>query len=257
MGLVSSGIDRVRAYALAQGVRADGRCVDEPFGALVKWRSEHEDKLYHIYVNGALAGISTDVWQREIIAAIPSHTNSAVRIEVYAVEPSEGNVDFSGQLQSRQQAGRVNISWLRSMSLPFEGAAQIYSDGASCEIDYDNPVSREDIQLWPSRQDKFGFGLGPFAEGAFGYEGSAAIGFGAGAFGLGEFGFDADEIDWVSSELETGKYRFAVKVQDRFGNVSEAQETGEVTVIRMATPAEGLEVESYNKAEDRLVLRTH
>ncbi len=254
MGLVSSGIDRIRAFGLAAGVRAGGGAINEPFSVLIKWRSEHEDKLHQIYVNGVLAGVTTDVQQRQMIVSIPLHTNSAVRIEVYAVEASEANFDFSGRLQSRPQSGRVNISWFRSMSLPLEGTAQVYSDGASGEIDYDKPASKEDIQLWPSRQDKFGFGLGPFGEGDFGYEGSAAVGFGIGLFGEGEFGFDADQVSWVSSELETGKYRFAVKVTDRFGNESDAQETNEITVIRPATPARGLKVDSYDKAEGRLVL---
>jgi len=253
MGLISNGIDRVRAYGLAAGVRAGGSVVDEPLSVLVKWRSEHEDKLCQVYVNGKLVGVTTDYEQRSIIIPIHSAWSSAVRIEVFAVEASEANVDFSSQVQSGSQVGRVKISWPRSMSLPFEGTVQVYSDGASGEIDYDKPVSKEDIQLWPGWRDKVGFGLGPFGEGDFSYDGPSAIGFGKGAFGLGEFGFDADRINWTSGELETGKYRFAVKVQDRFGNVSEAQETGEVTVIRTATPAEGLEVEFYDKAEDKLV----
>lgn len=255
MGLVSSGIYRIRAYALSAGVRADGSCVDEPLGVLVKWRSEHENKLYQIYVNGELAGATTGFEQRSMIVPIPSAWSSAARIEVFAVEPSEAQIDFSSQLSPRQQVGRVKLSWIRGMNLPFEGTAQVFSDGASGEIDYENPVSKEDIHLWTSWQDKSGFGLGQFGEGDFGYEGSAAIGFGGGAFGKGEFGFDADEIGWVSSELETGKYKFAIKVTDIFGNVSDAQETDEVIVIRTVRPAEKLEVESYNKEEDRLVLK--
>jgi len=256
MGLVSSGIDRVRSYAVPAGVRAGGSVVDEPLSVLVKWRSEHEDKLHQVYANGELAGVTTDTQQRQMIAAIRSHTTSAVRIAVFAVEASEANVDFSSQVESGSQVGRVKISWPRGMNLPFEGTAQVYSDGGSGEIDYDESVSKEDIQLWPSWWDKVGFGLGPFADGDFGYDGSWAIGFGKGAFGEGEFGFDADEISWISGELETGKYRFAVKVRDRFGNVSEAQETGELTVIQAAKPADGLEVDSYDKEEDRLVLKT-
>jgi len=254
MGLISNGIERVRAYAIPAGVRADGGGVSEPASALVKWRSGHADKLYQIYVNGALAGIAAYPAARQMIVPIPVHTNSAVRIDVFAVEPCEANIDFSSELQSHSQSGRVKLSWLRGMDLPFEGTARVYSDEGGGEINYDEPVSKEDIQLWPSRQDKFGFGSGPFGEGDFGYEGSAAIGFGKGAFGEGQFGFDADKVKWTSSELENGRYKFAVKVTDRFGNVSCAQETDEITVIRTATPAEGLEVESYDKAEDRLVL---
>jgi hypothetical protein len=255
MGLVSSGIDRIRAFAMAVGVRADGEAVSEPQSALVRWRSEHEDKLHQVYVNGELAGVTCGLGQRCMIMPICSSWTSAVRIEVFAVEAWEANVDFGSELQSRPQAGRVKLSWPRSMSLPFEGTAQVYSDGGGGEIDYENPVSKEDIQLWPSWQESLGFGLSGFGEGEFGYEGSEAVGFGKGLFGEGEFGFDADEISWVSGELETGRYRFAVKVTDRFGQVSDAQETGEITVIRTARPAEGLEVSSYDKNEDRLVLR--
>ncbi len=254
MGLTGSGIDRVRAYALAGGVRADGSTVDEPLSVLVKWWSEHEDKLCQVYVNGKLVCVTTGFEQRSMIVPILSAWSSAVRIEVFAVEPSEAHIDFSSQLPSRQQVGRIRLSWLRSMALPFEGTAQVFSDGGGGEIDYDEPASKENIQLWPSWQDKFGFGLGQFGEGDFGYEGSAAVGFGMGLFGEGEFGFDADEVSWESDELETGRHKFAVKVTDRFGQVSNGEETGEITVIRTATPAERLEVDSYDKAEDRLML---
>ncbi len=254
MDILSSGIDRVRAYALAAGVRAGGAVIDEPQSAIVKWRSVHEDKLYQVYVNYELAGVTADFEQRCMIVSIQSAWSSAMRIEVFAVEPSQANVDFSEQIQSRPQAGRVELSWIRQMSLPFEGTAEIYSDGGSGEIDYVTPISKEDIQLWPSWRDKIGLGLGQFGEGNFGYDGMAAIGFGMGLFGEGAFGFDADEIVWVSGELKTGKHKFAAKIIDRFGQISEIQETGEITVIRTATPADGLEVSSYDKTEDRLML---
>ena len=254
MGLVSSGIDRARAFALAGGVRADGGAVDEPLGALVKWRSEHEDKLHQVYVNGGLAGVTTDLEQRRMVVPIRSAWMSAVRIEVFAVEASQAHIDFGSQLQSRPQAGRVKLSWLRGMNLPFGGTAQVFSDGGTGEIDYENPVSKEDIVLWPSWQDKVGFGLSEFGSSDFGYDGSAAVGFGRGLFGEGEFGFDADEISWESGELETGKHRFAVRIMDRFAQESDAQETGDITLIRTARPAEGLDVSSYDKEEDKLVL---
>ena len=52
MGLISSSIDRVRAFALAAGIAADGISVNEPLSVLVKWRSQHGDKLHQVYVNG-------------------------------------------------------------------------------------------------------------------------------------------------------------------------------------------------------------
>jgi hypothetical protein len=61
-------------------------------------------------------------------------------------------------------------------------------------------------------------------------------------------------IEFAGSELETGWHKFAVKVTDRFGQVSNGEETGEIIVIRTATPAEGLEVYSYDKTQDKLIL---
>jgi len=256
MSLVSSGIDRVRAFALAAGVRAEGDAVDEPLSVLVTWRSGHEDKLHQVYVNGELSGVTTDLEQRSMVVPVRSCWSSAVRIEVFAVKASEAYVDFGGELQSWPQEGRVKLSWLRGMSLPFEGTAQVYSDGGSGQIDYDNPVAKEDIQLWPAWQEKCGFGLSQFGRSDFGFDGSAAVGFGRGFFGEGEFGFDADRICWESGELETGQHKFAVRVTDRFELVSDGEqsETGQVAVIRTAQPAENLEAVSYNKEQNKLVL---
>ena len=108
--------------------------------------------------------------------------------------------------------------------------------------------------MWPGWQDKAGFGMSRFGLGDFGYDGAAAIGFGKGSFGYGQFGFDEDPIEWVSKTLPAGTYKFAVKVTDRFGNQSIASQTGEVTVIPLARPAEGLEVSSYDKQTNQLVL---
>ena len=105
MSLVSSGIDRVRAFALAAGVRAEGDAVDEPLSVLVTWRSEHEDKLHQVYVNGELAGVTTDLEQRSMVVPVRSCWSSAVRIEVFAVKASEAYVDFGGELQSWPQEG--------------------------------------------------------------------------------------------------------------------------------------------------------
>jgi len=254
MSLDSSGIERVRAFALAAGIGADGRAVNEPLSVLVKWRCQYQDKLYQVYVNGELAGATQDCLERMLIVPIHCLPTGSFRIEVYAVEPGEANIDFGGELEASRQAGRVRIGWLRSFSLPFEGRAEVYSDGGSGEIDYDNPVTTEAIELWPGWQDKAGFGLSRFGRSDFGFDGSATIGFGKGRFGDGEFGFDADEMGWISGELQTGQYKFGVKVTDRFGTTGNAQQSDEILVIRTAQPAKKLDVDSYDKEQDRLVL---
>ena len=254
MSFVSDGIDRVRAFGLAAGVSADGRTVDAPQSVLVKWRSEYKDKLHQVYINGKFAGVTGSCRERMMVVAIPSEHTTAVCIEVYAVDSSRGNVDFSEDIKLVNQACRVRIQWPRFLSLPFEGCANIYSDYGEGGIDYETVLNTERIRLWPAWQDKGGFGLCRFAQSDFGFDGSAAVGFGLGSFGYGEFGFDADLITWDSGELETGLYKFAVKIIDRFGNSSSASETEEILVIRPARPAESLEVDSYEQEQDELLL---
>ena len=83
---------------------------------------------------------------------------------------------------------------------------------------------------------------------------TAAVGFGKGALGYGQFGLDADTIEWVSEPLSAGVYRFGVKVTDESGNESSGSETGEVTVVPLARPAEEVSVASYDKVTNELVL---
>ncbi len=254
VSLIGSGIDRVRAFGLAAGVGADGGFINTPLSVLVKWRSEHEGKLHQVYVNGKLTGVTRNCREHMMVVAIPSGDLAAARIEVYAVEPSQGNIDFNEEIGTFDQAGRVRIEWPRYLSLPFAGCARVYSDSGEGEIDYDTAVNTKPIQLWPAWQDKGGFGLSGFGRSDFGFDGSAAVGFGNGSFGYGEFGFDADLVTWDSCELETGLYQFGVKVMDRFGNYGGASETEEILVIRFAKPAEALEVDSYDQEHEELLL---
>lgn len=254
MTLVSSGIDKVRAFGLAAGIGADGTAVNEPVNILVKWRSEHEDKLHQVYINSELAGVTDDCFQRTIIATVRSVMSSSAKIEIYAVGMDEGDVDFSVQLENMMQFGRVSLGWAREQSLPLDGMGQVFSDGGGGVVDYDKPLAGSGLRLWPAWQDKGGFGLSRFGASDFGYDGSAAVGFGRGSFGEGDFGFDADAINWQSSELATGEYKFAVGISDREGNESSAIETDVITVIRAAGGAEEIAVESYDKDQDELVL---
>jgi hypothetical protein len=62
-----------------------------------------------------------------------------------------------------------------------------------------------------------------------------------------------DAIEWTSAPLEAGTYRLGVKVFDEHGNASEAGEL-EVTINPAARPIERLEVFSFEKSANRLVL---
>ncbi|KKL50267.1 hypothetical protein LCGC14_2307220, partial [marine sediment metagenome] len=231
MGLISSGINRVRAHGLAAGVGSDGRTVNEPARVLVKWNSEHEDKLYQVYVDGEFAGVTTDHMARSMVVSVKSMKSVSSRIEVFAAEPAESLVDFGDSLEKSGVSSRVRVRFSRSISLPFYGRADVFSDNMTGQIDYQTAINSEPIFLWPTWQDKCGFGLSGFGRSDFGFDGSGAVGFGRGSLGYGEFGFDADEIVWESPELQSGVYKFAVKITDTFGNSDEGAVESETVVL--------------------------
>jgi hypothetical protein len=255
MALVSSGIEKVRAFELPSGIWSDGSYAGCPRIALVRWHSHLGNKFYQVYVNGRYAGSTIDSRQRQMIVQIPTCLKTAVRIEVFAVEAEQADTDFSGEIESSVgQMGRVKISMLRSQKVPIGATVQIYSDGGSGEIDYDKPLNDSTIRIWPAWQDKAGFGMSRFGASDFGFDSSAAVGFGKGTFGNGHFGFDADVLEWMSPPMEAGVYKFAVKVSDEAGNESGVSETVQVTVIPAARPADGMSISSFDKQENQLVL---
>jgi hypothetical protein len=255
MALVSGGIEKVRAFELPSGIWSDGSYAGCPRIALVKWHSRLLNMFYQVYVNGRYAGSTLDGQQRQMIVQIPTSLETAVRIEVFAVEGEQADIDFSSEIESSMsQSGRVKISMLRDQNLPIGATAHIYSDGGSGEIDYANPLNDLPVRVWPAWQDKGGFGMSRFGTSDFGFDGSAAVGFGKGVFGKGSFGIDADVCEWISPPLETGVYKFAIKVTDGAGSEGEAIETGQLTVIPGAQPAGRMSISSFDKQENQLIL---
>ncbi len=255
MGLTSSGIEFVRALEMPGGIRADGGYVGVPRAVLVKWRSSLAGKFYQVYVNGRYAGATVDSEQRQMVVHIPTSLDTAVRVEVFAVEADEADTDFSSHIAPLQvDNGRVRIVLLRSQNLPIDAIAQVYFDRGTGEIDYTEPLSDRPIKIWPSWQDKAGFAMSRFGAVDFGYDSAAAVGFGKGSLGNGQFGLDADGIEWVSPPLSAGVYRFAVRVCDSAGNQSASSESGEVVVIPVARPAESVTISSFDKITNQLVL---
>jgi hypothetical protein len=256
MSLISNGIEKVRAFMLAGGVWADGNSYSMPRVALVKWWSSWSDKFYQVYVNGRYAGVTVQTDQRQMVVPMPTSSEAAVRIEVFAVKAEDAHVDFSGELgSSGGESGRVKIRMLRGQGLPVGGIVKIYSDNGTGEIDYGNAVNEGPIRVWSAWQDKGGFGMSRFGSSDFGYDGVAAIGFGRGGFGGGLFGFDEEVFEWVSPPLSSGVYKFGIKVSDEAGNESASNETGQITVIPAARPAERLSVSSFDKQTNQLLLR--
>ncbi len=256
MGPVSNGIESVRAFELPSGIRVDGMCVPTPGTALVKWRSSLQNLFYQVYVNGRFAGATLDSEQRQMVVPVPCSLESPVHIEVVGVEAEQVNTtDLSSELEQPQaDSGRVRIVMVRNQSLPVGATAEIYFDNGTGQIDYDNPLTDPPIQIWPAWQDKAGFAMSGFGLGDFGYDSAAAVGYGRGSFGHGQFGLDADTIEWMSPPLQSGTYRFGVKIADESGNQSAARETEPITVTPAARPADELSIMSFDKQTNQLLL---
>jgi len=253
MGLISSGIEKVRVFELPSGIWEDGESVSVPRTALVRWYSSLPDKFYQVYVNGGYAGTTVDSQQRQMIVQIPESFESGVRIEVFAVEPEDADIDFSDEVDlSTWQSGRVKLRLLRSQKLPADSSVQVYFDNGTGTVDYGNPLGN--LRIWPAWQDKAGFGMSEFGPGDFGFDFAAAVGFGKGSFGSEQFGADADVFEWVSEQLSCGRYKFGIKVIDGVGNESSSIETGEIMVIPGAMPATGVDISSFDKVTNQLVL---
>ena len=256
MGTVSNGIDLVRAFELPSCIQTNGKCAPTPGTALVKWRSSLENLFYQAYVNGQFAGTTLDSEQRQMVVPIPTSLASPVHIEVIAIEGEQADMDFSSELEQPQaDSGCVRIVLLRSQSLPIGATAEVYFDNGTGQIDYDNPLTNSPIRIWPTWQDKAGFAMSGFGAGDFGYDSAAAVGLGRGSFGNGQFGLDADTIEWISPPLQSGAYRFAVKITDKSGNQSSASETESITVTPAARPADKLSVLSFDKQTNQLILK--
>jgi hypothetical protein len=255
MALVSEGIENVKVFELPTSIQADGEDAAAKKTALVTWRSRLEDKVYQVYANGKYAGATPDSQQREIVVQVPTSLCSAVWIEVFAVEPEEAHIDFGSNIERGSvDSGRVKITLLREQGLPPGASADVFCDNGAEQIDYDQPVNKLPIRIWPAWQDKAGFAMAEFGNGDFGFDGAAAVGFGSGSFGRGELGFDADTIEWTSEAMPAGTYRFGVKITDERGNESNTSETGPVVVTPGAKPASGLRVHSFDEQTDQLLL---
>ena len=256
MSLISSGISNVRVLKIATGIAGDGRSLVEPGSFGITWKSSNVGKLHQVYVNGELAGITSQEQEREIIVPGKANYKGNISVHVFAVDIKNVFDDFSEEINDAMTNGRVQLNFVRLASLPCLGSFNVYSNDGCGEINFAKAVNTSCIPLLASCCDKTGFGMGSFGKDDFGYGFAAALGFGMGNFGCGEFGADADVVVWQSAELNSGCYRYAVKVQNELGIESEALEAGgEIVVIAAEARAEGLSPVSFDKQTNKLVLR--
>lgn len=254
MSVYREGIENVQVFRLPDGIAADGGSACVCGATLVTWRSSHAGKLHQVYVNGCLAGATLDCEQQQLIVQPPASFESALRVEVVAVEPKDAHGDHADELEPSPAGGRIRLTLLRNQALPIGAQANVYFDHAGGQIDYEQPLNASPIPIWPCPQDKAGFGTAQFGAGDFGYDSAACVGFGKGSFANGPFGLDADTIEWISPPLPLGSYRFGVKIRDPQGNESVPSETGPIAVVPLAKPAASLRIATFDPQTNQLTL---
>lgn len=255
MSLLRDGIEDVRAFVLPDSIEANGDFVGISRSALVTWRSSLEQRLFQVYVNGQLAGVTLDSQQRKLVVQVPSSFESAVHCEVVSVEPKDADTSFADRIDPAASTGaRVKLVLLRSQDLPTGATVNIYFDNGTGDVDYTERFNTSPIPIWPCPHDKAGFGLAQFGHGDLGYDSAAAVGYGKGCFGHGHFGLDADALEWTSPALSLGRYRFGTRVTDARGNESLTTETDAIAVTPGARPVARLDLGQFNEATGQLTL---
>ena len=236
-------IDSVKATPFPAGRLRDGKVVPVPGLIMVRWRSSETDKLFQVYVNGQLAGVTVDPAQR-VLMAPHEHTHPAA-IEIVAVEAADKDVDHAGELAgfTADDGSHVSLSWPRLGTMPLGSVAHICWNSGEGEIDYGNPIATQTV--WPDPTEKWGWGLDRFGEVGFGYSGGA-IGWGRGAFGSGEFGFDAEMMTFETESLPIGTYCFAVRLANETGSLDEGDVISVEVSVDPLPEAPGLALESYD-----------
>jgi hypothetical protein len=253
MGWNRKDLSAVAATVFAGGRGGGDAAAGLPGLILVSWRSESRDKLFQAYVNGKWAGATVLPEQRALLVEAEAATPAV--IELAAVDGESRDTDYAAEVCGPlSSAGcRAVLRWPRRGSLPRGSVAEVFGDGGTGVIDYSVVLGQQAV--WPDGMEKWGWGLEGCDEGDFGYSGSGAPGWGGGSFGEGEFGFDAEMGCFVSVLPAAGRYRIAVRLRDAAGNVqADAAATATVTADPLPEAAR-LAIESYEEAEDRLVLR--
>ena len=119
MGLISEGINSVKAFVICGGLDGESNSFDEPLSVIIRWCSVHE-KPHQVYINGRLGAVTVDDSQRFIEVGIVQAVKHAICIEVFAVEHADAYKDHSEELSNTiNQSGRLEIGWVRNLSLPF------------------------------------------------------------------------------------------------------------------------------------------
>lgn len=222
--------------------------IDETdLGLVVTAHTVHREKVIQCYVSGDLAA-----WQRAENGTVRFALPQAGRGEgilLLAVDASEASRSFWAEVAGACPAhgNRIRVRLERGLGWSPTDTWRVYL-GAAGEASA--AVKVHEAALYPGGRGATGWGF-VWGTGGWGYDANAAPGWGV-HWGR-DWGFGLDHAEWTSDPLPRGRYPVRVTVVDASENESPSYETA-VTIDTYARPAEELDVDSYDKASDTLVL---
>jgi len=134
--------------------------------------------------------------------------------------------------------------------------AMLHSNGGAGSIDWDNPVSAAEYELFPEGSGLFGWGHAPWGHFRWGHGHSMrTAGWGHLPWGHFPWGHGTAVI-YIKHRVEAcGLYKFGLACYDKFGNKhSGSPEEVELDIHIAPAKPTGLAKYSYDKATDTLIL---
>jgi len=134
--------------------------------------------------------------------------------------------------------------------------AVLHGNGGSGDVDWETPLSDEQLPLFPAGAGLYGWGRAPWGRFRWGHGHSMGCpGWGHLPWGRFPWGHGTGVVEAACEVSECGDYKFGLACYDSFGNAHEGT-PGEVTVeVHIAPDApSGLVKSSYDKETDVLVL---
>ncbi|MFB3893215.1 MAG: hypothetical protein ACE15C_14460 [Phycisphaerae bacterium] len=127
---------------------------------------------------------------------------------------------------------RARITWNSQAALGAGDSYNVYGDGGSGSIDYDNPLNAEPIPHAPELVSSAGWGYGSWGYGLWGQFSPMAMAF-------------------ITQLLADGTYLFAVCARDEAGNETHpAAQTASVTLAGQPRPPANLKATAYAAGSD-------
>lgn len=134
--------------------------------------------------------------------------------------------------------------------------AQLHGNGGSGDIDWEEPLSQENFELFPNGGGIFGWGHAPWGHFRWGRAHSMRVnGWGHLPWGHFPWGHGTSVIEARYGVDECGDYKFGFACYDIEGNQHEGAPDEVTAVVHIAPPAPtGLVKNSYDKDTDILIL---